>query len=130
MSLKTGFKINVPFELNATELAAPTNYDIVSPIDGYIDAMLSTVQTAIVTGGDITVLTGDAGGTTVAGLTTTVANSAAKGTRYSAQATAGSATRKVSKGDRIQIVPGAAFNGGGAVTGFLVISTSDVSPAL
>lgn len=130
MALTTGLKRAIPFDIPATELAAGTTIELVAPQAGYLDELVTIVQTAIVTGGAITVLTGDAGGTTVAGLSATIADAAAKGSRVTAAATAGSSTRYVAKGDRIQVVPAAAFNGGGAVRGHLVLSDADVSPAL
>lgn len=128
MALKVGNFHDIPVRLAATELAAGTSFECIAPINGYIDMLDLIVQVAIVTGGAVTVLTGDAGGTTVAGLTVTVADSATKGTRYSDRATDGSSTRYVTKGTRIQVVPAAAFNAGGALDGFLRVISSDPSP--
>lgn len=120
MTLKMGEDIAVPFVINATDLSAGTTQEIVSPIDGYVDELQTIVQTAIVTGGAITVKVGT---TDVDGLSITVADSATKGTVQSDKATPRHASRKVAKGGRIQIVPAAAFNGGGAVSGNLIIKT-------
>lgn len=130
MGLKAGERLPLSVRLAATELAAGTSFEIVAPADGYLNELDLIVQVAIVTGGAITVLTGDAGGTTVLGLGVTVADSATKGTRYNDKATVGSSTRKVSKGDRIQVVPAAAFNGGGALDGWLYLDSAETSPAL
>jgi hypothetical protein len=54
-------------------------------------------------------------------LTNTIADAAAKGSIVSDTPTAGDATTAVVAGQRIQIVPAAAFNGGGAVRGILEI---------
>lgn len=130
MALTTGLKRHIPFDIPATELSAGTSIELVAPQDGYIDGIAVIVQTAIVTGGAITVLTGPAGAVTVLGLGVTVADAAAKGIIYLDDATAGSSTRYVTKGSRIQVVPAAAFNGGGAVRGYLTLSDADTSPAL
>lgn len=130
MSLKAGALVYVQFAINQTDLLAGTSAELIAPCDGVITDLDVTVQAAITTGGDVTVKTGDAGATTVAGVSIAVATSATKGTRYTDSATAGSATRKVSKGDRIQVVPSAAFDTGGAISGFVTIATADVSPAL
>lgn len=128
MSLKAGEVRFIPFNVGATELAAGTVQDLVAPEAGYLTELVTTVQTAIVTGGVLTVKTGDALGTTVAGLAQTIADSATKGTRQTTAATSGSATRYVAKGERIGIEPSAAFNGGGAMSGHLTLSSADVSP--
>lgn len=127
MGIKTGGQAFLPFRLAATELAAPTAFEIVAPCDGYLDNIRAIVQVAIVTGGGITV---EINTVAVTGLAITVADSATKGTRYSDDATAGTSTRRVLKGDRITVTPSAAFNGGGALDGFLTLNEADVSPAL
>lgn len=130
MSLKAGEHIAIPFFINQTDLLAGTSQELIAPVDGYLVELHTTVQTAVTTGGAITVKTGDALATTVAGLTNTIADAATVGTRLSSSATSGSASRVVSKGDRISIQSAAGFATAGAVNGFLVLATSDVSPAL
>lgn len=130
MSLKAGALVYLQFAINQTDLLAGTSAELIAPCDGVVTGASVTVQAAVTTGGDITVLTGPAGATTVAGLTVTIADAATKGTVVSDTATVGSTTRKVSKGDRIQVVPSAAFATAGAVNGHLVIATADTSPAL
>ena len=127
-SVKVGVAHILPFNIPATELSAGTTIEHIAPVDGYIDELSVIVQTAIVTGGTVTVGLG-ATPTLVAGLTVTVGDSATKGTRYTDTSTAGSSTRKVTKGDRIQIIPAAAFNGGGELRGFLVINSAPGTPA-
>lgn len=129
-TLKGGQRIFLPFFINATDLSAGTNQEMIAPMAGYITEIKTVVQVAIVTGGDITVKTGDALATTVAGLTATIPNSAAAGSRVSDKATAGSSTRQVAEGDRIAILSAAAFNGGGAVSGYLVLESANTDPAL
>lgn len=113
--------VYLPFDIPASELAAGTTIELVSPVAGTITKMQTTVQTAIVTGGAITAKVGT---TDITGLSITVADSATKGTRQSDTPTAGDDTDVVAVGDRIQIVPDAAFNGGGAVSGVLTIQIS------
>lgn len=126
MSLLAGSKTHIGFAIDQTTLIANTSLELVSPVDGWIDTLYVGVQTAVTTGGTITVLVGT-GPTTVAGLTATIANSATKGTSASATSTAGSATRKVLKGNRIQVKP-TSFATAGALWGGLVISSADTSP--
>lgn len=128
MSLNAGYPEFLFFKIPATELSAGTSIELVSPWTGVIDELCTIVQTAIVTGGPITVLAGAGGAVAVAGLSVTIANSATKGTVQTDTPTPGSTTRNVTKGDRIQIVPDAAFNGGGAVDGYLKINAVDLTP--
>jgi hypothetical protein len=118
MSLNAGRTVALPFVIPATELAAGTSTEIVSPVNGFVTGLQVIVQTAIVTGGDVTV---NIGTTAVTGLTATVADAAAKGAVVSDSATQGTTTRAVNIGDRLQIVPASAFNGGGALAGNLLI---------
>lgn len=130
MALKAGTEVHIPFNIGATELAAGTVFDMIAPIDGVIEILRTTVQTAIGTGGVLTVKTGDALATTVAGLAQTIADSATKGTRQNTTSTAGSSTRVVTAGTRVGIEPSAAFASAGAMSGILVFRSADVSPAL
>lgn len=132
MSLKAGERIPIQWGLNATDLAAgvSNSSEHIAPADGYLSELQSIVQEAIVTGGTLTVKTGNALGVTVAGLTQTIADAATKGTRQTTQATAKSSTKFVSKGDRIVIEPANAFNGGGAMKGTLWLETAQTDPAL
>ena len=110
--------VYVPFDIPATELAAGTTIEVISPVAGQVVMMKTIIQTAIVTGGDITAKVGT---TDIAGLSITVANSATKGTVQSDSIAATVATGAVAEGDRLQIVPSSGFNGGGAVSGYLKI---------
>lgn len=115
MLLKAYLQVSVP----ATELAAGTAIEFVAPFDGYITRLRTVVQTAIVTGGDLTVEIN--GGSAITALTTTIADSATKGTR-SVKSAVNASTNLVKAGDRITVTPAAAFNGGGAVSGILEIT--------
>lgn len=110
--------IAIPFTIPATELSAGTSIELVSPVNGVITRLTTIVNTLIVTGGDVTA---NVGTTPVAGLACTVADAAAKGSVVTDTPTLGDATTSVAAGDRIQIVPAAAFNGGGAVNGYIEI---------
>lgn len=111
-------KVFLPWVIGATELSAGTPTELISPIAGRITLLRSTVQVAISTGG---VLTVEVNTTAVDGLSITVANSATVGTRQSDAPTAAHATAIVAAGDRIEIIPSAAFDGGGALAGILEI---------
>lgn len=110
--------VYVPFDIPATELAAGTTIEVISPVAGQVVMMKTIVQTAIVTGGDVTAKVGT---TDISGLSITVANSATKGTVQTDSIANTVASGAVVEGARIQIVPSAAFNGGGAVSGYLKI---------
>lgn len=111
--------VHLPYSIPATELAAGTPIELVSPVAGTILRNTTIVNTAIVTGGDVTVKV-DA--TDVAGLANTIADGAAKGSVVTDTPTPGDVSTAVLAGQRIQIVPAAAFNGGGAVNGVLEIA--------
>lgn len=109
---------SIHFAIPSTELLAGTAIELISPVAGEIERLSVIVQTAIDTGGDVTV---KSGATDVDGLTCTVANAATKGTVVRDASTAGHASRVVAAGGRIQIVPSAAFATAGALNGVLDI---------
>lgn len=121
-SLTMGQQVRVDFSINETDTLAGTTYEMIAPITGFVTGLDVTVQKAVGTGGTVKVQTGAS--TDVAGATVTVADSATKGTRYSAEATAGSSTRAVTKGDRVQVVPASAFATTGAVNGHVTFSSA------
>lgn len=130
MSKSAGKLTYLPFTIPQTELLAPTVIELVAPEAGYIEALITTVQTAVTTGGTITVKSGDALATTVAGSVQTIGDAATKGTRQTTTTTSGSSTREVAEGARIGIEPSAAFATAGAIAGVLVIRSIDLSPSL
>ena len=109
--------VYLPFTIPATELAAGTAIQVVSPVVGMIKTIQTIVQTDIVTGG---VITAKIGTIDVPDLSITIANSAATGSVVSDNATEHTDSI-VSVGSRIQIIPSAAFNGGGAISGMIKI---------
>jgi len=115
-----GAKVYLPFSINDTDLAAGTAQNLIAPAAGSISKVSTIIQVAIVTGGAITVKVGT---TDVVGLSITVADSATEGTVQSDTPTV-DGTEVVTAGQRIQIVPSAAFNGGGAVNGVLELTLS------
>lgn len=126
MSISMGETRLLNFDFNETDLLAGTSAELIAPVSGWITKMDVIIQKAVTTGGAITVLTGDAGAVTVAGLTVTVADAAAKGVRYSDRPTSDDATTTyVTAGDRIQVVPAAAFATAGAARGFLTLNTGN-----
>lgn len=128
VSMKWANKVALPWEIEATELAAGTAENLVCPVDGYIDYGRAICQEAIGTGGDITV---EVNTTAVTGLTLTFANSATAGTRVGdAPTTPRSATTVVAKGDRITVTPAAAFATSGAVNGLLEIEVTGLQGTL
>jgi hypothetical protein len=125
MSLSAGLQNYIlDFQINGTDTAANTDQDFISPVDGYIEELGTIIQSAVTTGGTIAVKTGDTLTNTVAGLTQTIANGATKGTKQTTKATKQSATRKVSKGDRINLDL-TSFATAGAVNGYILILAAD-----
>jgi hypothetical protein len=119
---KKAGKVFLPWEIEATELAAGTTEYVVSPVAGWLAQARGIVQTDIVTGGDITF---SVAGNAVTGLTLTVANSDVAGTVYADTPTARhTSASAVAAGDKIGIIPAAAFNGGGAVNGVLELDVT------
>lgn len=127
MSNIAGVDFNTSGQYPATELAAGTPIDFIAPQSGFVKALRIIVQTAIVTGGVITLKIGT---TDVPGISITVADAATKGTVQSDTPTAGADGRYVTKGDRMQIVASAAFNGGGALGFDVEFNSSQPNPAM
>ncbi len=126
--LQVGDNFRIDFAIVERDLIANVSTEIVAPADGYITEMGLSVQKAVTTGGTVTVLTGDAGAVTVAGMTATVANGATKGTRYTANTSPTfSATRKVTKGSRIQVKP-TSFATAGELNGYIMFANTDLTP--
>lgn len=111
--------ITVPFSIGQTDLLAGASAELASPVAGEIVGMTVIVQTAVTTGGPITAAVGV---TAVDGLSCVVADGATKGTVIPDTPTAGHASRVVTAGSRIQVIPDASFNAAGAVNGFVEIA--------
>lgn len=126
MGIEAGSKRYLSFAINETDTLAGTAQELIAPEDGYLTGLDVIVQKAITTGGAVTV---EVNGVTVVGLLVTVADAAAKGTRYTDIAPKGSATRRVRTGDRITVTPAAAFNTAGAVSGHVTLSSTLVTEA-
>ena len=122
MSMEMGENVPVQFTIPQTELLAATPIEVVAPVAGFIREASVIVQTAVTTGG---VVTFKVGTTDVDGLSLTVADGATKGTVVGPdEPTAFDDSRKVTKGQRIQVVPSAAFDTAGALAGVLIINTA------
>jgi hypothetical protein len=113
-------KVVIPWEIEQTELLAGTAEDLIAPCAGYIDNLRTNVQAAITTGGTIAAAIN--GGSAIAGLTQTIANSATKGTRQSTTPTTFHGSDSlVAAGDRITLTP-ASFATAGQVNGVLELT--------
>lgn len=112
-------RVFVSFAISETDTLAGTSAELVSPVAGNITALYVIVQKAVTTGGPVTV---SVDGTAVDGLSAAVADAAAKGAIVTDTPTAGHASRAVAVGSRIQVIPDAAFNTGGAISGFVEIT--------
>ena len=110
-------KLYVTENVDATRLSAGTSCWALAPLASFVERATTCVDTAIVTGGDVTFKIATV---TIVGLTCTVADSAVVGSVVTDTPTtvngAANATNVVTA-DRtaIEIVPAAAFNGGGAI---------------
>lgn len=128
MSVRGGIDFTISKEYPATELAAGTPIDFTAPNDGFVVGLRTIVQTAIVTGGTLGLKIDT---TDVPGLTAVaVADAATKGTVGYAAASKGADGRKVTKGQRIQLIASAAFNGGGALGFTVEFNSMQPNPAL
>lgn len=112
--------VRLPFYIDVTDtgVGSAAGPELISPVAGAITSLVVVVRTAISTGGAVTAAVGT---TAVTGLSVTVANSATKGTAAS-DAPSNDGTEIVAVGDRIQIIPGDAFNGGGDLEGYIEIT--------
>jgi pyridoxal/pyridoxine/pyridoxamine kinase len=132
MSLKAGSRRYLDFYIPQADLLAPNAIELVIPEDGVIEAVRSVVQTAITTGGTLTLkktVTTALDTVVSAALTQTIANSATKGTQQLTTDLTGLATLKVSAGDRVAIVP-AGFATAGAMYGMVTLRSLSLAPAL
>lgn len=107
--------IFIPFFCNATDLSAGTSQWWPVPVAGDIISMHTAVQVAIVTGGAVTL---ELETVAVTGLSIAVADSATAGTVQSDTPTS---TTTVARGVDLEFVFAAAFNGGGAVNGGVLL---------
>ncbi len=99
-------------------------YEGLTPCAATLKGATAIVRVAISTGGDVTMANVT---TAVDGLTLTVANSATKGTAVSDTPTAGHATTSFAKGVRYQVIAADAFNGGGALNGFVEFEATNLT---
>lgn len=114
-----GGVIRLPFAISETDLLAGTSAELIAPAAGRIIGLKAIVQKAVTTGGPITAAVGV---TAVDGLSVVIADAATKGTVVTDTPTAGHATAIVAAGDRIQVIPDAAFATAGAVSGFIELA--------
>ncbi|MER9178928.1 hypothetical protein [Mesorhizobium sp. M0767] len=112
---------NVPFAINETDTLAGTSQEILAPFNGFVNAIYVITQKAVTTGGTVKVAIGT---TDVVGATVTVPDASAKGAILSGNATKPSSTRAVTKGQRVQVIPDAAFATAGAVNGFVEFTSA------
>lgn len=115
--LKSVARVYVPFFCNATDYAAGTNQQVVSPVAGKVMGIYTVVQAAT-TGANTSTVNVGAGGTAT-GLSVTIATSSAVGTNVSDTVAYDSAI-SVTKGGELEVV----FDGvptGGALNGIIEI---------
>lgn len=116
-------RVFLPFEFTGTQLDTPTPMELVSPVKGRIAGARATVVTAGTTGGDITF---EVDNIAVDGLTISIANGAAAGTRYAdVPSSPTHVSTAVAIGSRIEVIPAAAFNASGPITGMVEIEAEN-----
>lgn len=111
--------VRLYFAINETDTLAGTSAELVSPVKGVITRLTTIVQKAVTTGGDVTAAVDT---TAVDGLACTIADAATKGSVVTDTPTAGHASTAVAAGQRIQVVPDAAFATAGAISGYVEIA--------
>ena len=114
-------KVYVMDHILEAAVDAATPLELVSPVAGSIVKLTTIARGTITTGGAITV---EVNTVAVDGLSVTVADGAVAGEVDSDIATAGHATAVVAIGDRIEIIPAAAFNAAADIFCILEIDTS------
>jgi len=117
-------KVRLPYYLNQVDLLAGTtnSQPIIAPFAGTVTRIGTQVGVAIGTGGTIVVR--NAAGTTVAGSTVTIANSAVQNAQQQVTPTAGDATAVVAKGDALRVTP-ASFATSGSVGGYVELTPAE-----
>lgn len=118
---KRSSKVYLTGRMLEAAVDAGTAYNLVSPVAGRISKLTTISQGDITTGGGITV---EVNTVAVDGLSVTVADASAEGDVDSDTPTAGHATAVVAVGDRIEIIPAAAFNASADIDFVLEIDVS------
>lgn len=114
--------VALPWELEQTQLLAPTAETLVSPVAGRIARVRTQVQAAVTTGG---VITAEVNTVAVDGISITIADAAAAGATQVDTPTAGHASAVVAAGDDITITPSAAFATAGEINGTVEIEPTN-----
>jgi len=119
VSVAPAGRVFLPFSFTGTQLDTPTPMELVSPVAGRVAAARASVITAGTTGGAITF---EVDTTAVDGLTLTVADGAAAGTRYhDVPSSPTHASTAIAIGSRIEVIPAAGFNSSGPIQGMVEI---------
>lgn len=118
---KVGGTVFLQGRMLAAAIDAGTSYELVSPVAGVIRKLTVVGEGSTTTGGAITV---EVNTTAVDGLSVVVADGAAAGDVDTDTATLGHASTVVAVGDRIEVIPAAAFNIAADMAFVLEIDTS------
>jgi hypothetical protein len=116
-------KVYVPFQIDQTDLLAATPISLRCPVAGVIKRVSTIAWKAVTTGGAVTMKVNN---TAVDGLSVTVADGGGAGDQDSDTPTAGHASTIVAVDDDLEILPAAAFDTAGALTGDIEIETTSV----
>lgn len=119
-----GQVVYLPFQYPSTELLAGTVLDMVAPPGWYIHELRCIVDTAVTTGGAVTMKAGSDGNTAVAGLSVTIADAATKGTVVADSPTPKDDSTLIPTNGRMQVIAAAAFATAGSLRGFVKVGSS------
>ncbi len=126
MSIATGGQSRIEFDISEADTIANVAQEFIAPSDGFIKDVDVIVNKAVTTGGTVRVNNYRTGSSVqVAGLVTTIANGATKGTAGTrVSATKGAPSRYVKKGDRLSLTL-TGFATAGALNGAINIEGHD-----
>ena len=112
--------VQIPFQINQTDLLAGTAQSFISPVAGFIVGAKAIVsKNTVVTGGNIAIAVG---ATAVTGLTLVVPDGSVPGAVVSdTPTTPFSSTTVVAVGSRIQVQPDASFATSGDLNGYVEV---------
>lgn len=126
MALKMGVKHFIEYDINQTDLLAPTAHFFIAPVDGHVTSHQNVVQVGVTTGGTLALVNVTKSNAAMTGCTTTVANGATAGTKVTATPGLVAAV-EVSAGDVLKVTP-ASFATAGAVRGLIEITGGKAVP--
>lgn len=133
MSVKAGERYYLPVFINQVDLLAGNAIEVIVPQDLVVEAIRTTIQKTITTGGTLTlkktVTTALDTQVGANALQQTIANGATKGTQQLTSQIDADATLKLTAGQRLALIP-ASFATAGEIIAYIVCRTISLAPAL